>query len=375
MDGVGRIAAFRGPGQPFELMEFPIPDPEPYAIVVCIHQTNICGSDLHLWRGDGGAPMAPGGRVLGHEMVGEVERLGSRVTTDSVGTPLEVGDRVVYAYFYPCGRCRVCAEGRFSLCQTRLEHYQEPLGTWPYFNGGFADYYYLRERHFVVRVPDELEDDLVAPANCALAQVIHSLSSIGFRGGQTLAVQGAGALGLYAIAVAKSLGAATVVVIDGIGPRLELAGRFGADEVISVAEVPSAQERVELVREATHGGADVVLEAVGIPDVVNEGLEMVAPGGTYLDVGLLSPGYEVTIRPSWLLRRNLSYVGSNHYNPIALQHAVDLLVRTRSEFPYQDIVGAHYSLDRLEEAFQSAEWAGDPNTPPPARVAITPGPQ
>ena len=104
----GRAAIYHGLGHPMEIKEYPVPEPEPGAILVKTRRANICGSDLHMWRGDVdlaalGMPMPV---ILGHEMVGAVEKLGEGVATDSGGQPLAEGDRVVYRYFVPCGRCR-----------------------------------------------------------------------------------------------------------------------------------------------------------------------------------------------------------------------------------------------------------------------------
>src|SRR5439155_13067199 len=102
----------------------------------------------------------------------------------------------------------------------------------PHFHGPYAEYYYLRPNHFVFKVPDDLSDALVAPANCALSEVIYGWQQAGLRFGDTVAIQGAGGLGLNAAAVAKDMGAGRVIVIDRLAARLELARRFGADEVI-----------------------------------------------------------------------------------------------------------------------------------------------
>jgi threonine dehydrogenase-like Zn-dependent dehydrogenase len=372
MAQTARAVLFHAPGQPWELREYPVPAPEPGAILVRLHLTNICGSDLHQWRGDGGSPIPPGGRVLGHEMVGEVAALGQGVTTDSLGQPLGEGDRVVYAYFIPCRRCRACTQGRFSVCPQRLAHYQDPAGTWPYFVGGFADYYYVRPGQFVFRVPDGVPDSAVTPANCAVAQVVHGLTVAGLTAGQTVAIQGAGALGLYAAALADSMGAGRIVVLDAVPARLAAARRFGADDAISVTDT-SREERVARVTEATGGGADLVLELVGLPDVIPEGLEMVAPGGTYLDMGLLAPALEVTLRPAQLLRRNLRYVGLNHYEPIALARALEFLEHAADRYPFSEMVTREYGLEQIEQAFQESDWArAEGDAAPVGRTGIRP---
>lgn len=370
-----RAAVFLGPGQPFEFREYPVPDPEPGAIVVKIRLSNICGSDLHQWRGDGGSNLPPGGRVLGHEMAGEVARLGAGVTTDSLGQPLGEGDRIVYTYFYPCRRCWACTAGHFSLCPRRIAHYQESAESWPHLNGGYAEYYYLRPGHFVFKVPPDLSDDLVAPANCALSQVIHSLRRADFSFGETLVVQGAGGLGLYAMAVAREMGAAQVVAIDALPQRLALAKEFGADEVIGLDAFPTAEARVQRVRELTGGrGAGVVLEVVGLPQVVPEGLQMVRSGGTYLEVGLISAKFSVELFPATLLRNNTRYIAVNHYEPIALAQALDFLKRNRTRYPFDKIVSHRFALTDINRAFEQAEWFGrQPAQAAILRAAIAPG--
>lgn len=363
-----RAAVFVGPGKPFELREYPVPDPQPGAIVVKIHLSNICGSDLHQWRGDGGSPMPQGGRVLGHEMVGEVAMLGQGVDSDSLGHPLREGDRIVYTYFYPCRRCWACTSGRFSLCPKRLAHYQESADSWPHLNGGFSDYYYLRPGHFAFKVPDELSDDLVASANCALSQVIFGLQKAEFAFGDSLVVQGAGGLGLYGIAVGRAMGAEQIIAIDAIPQRLELAKQFGADDVICLEEFPTPESRVQRVLDLTGGrGARVVLEVVGMPQVIPEGLQMVQLGGTYLEVGIITAKFSFEMFPSKLLRANARFVTANHYEPIVLSQALEFLRRNLERYPFHKMVSHRFTLEQINEAFAQAEWFGRQ----PAQAAIT----
>ncbi|MBE0481034.1 MAG: alcohol dehydrogenase catalytic domain-containing protein, partial [Dehalococcoidia bacterium] len=114
----GKAAVYLGRGIPFEIREYPVPDPEPGAIVLKVRCANICGSDMHMWRGetDLAALGAPLPAILGHEMLGTVAKLGKGVITDSAGQPLSEGDRVVHRYFYPCGRCRACVKGDDPAC-------------------------------------------------------------------------------------------------------------------------------------------------------------------------------------------------------------------------------------------------------------------
>src|SRR2546427_601788 len=207
----GRIAVLKAYGGEFELREYPVPDPEPGAILIKLTRAGVCGSDLHVWRGEMKEIYGPLPRDLtfGHEMCGRVERLGAGVSVDSSGQPLREGDRVAFVYFFPCGRCPVCLRGEAGSCP-RKARANRVAGTPPYFNNAYGDYYYLRPGASVFRIPDEISDDIATPANCALAQVLYGLTRAGLRQGDTAVIQGAGGLGLNAIAVARDMGAALV---------------------------------------------------------------------------------------------------------------------------------------------------------------------
>ncbi|MEE8470461.1 MAG: alcohol dehydrogenase catalytic domain-containing protein, partial [Dehalococcoidia bacterium] len=213
MPDTGRAAIYKGLGHPMEIKEYPVPEPEPGAILIKVRRANICGSDLHMWRGDVdlaalGAPLPA---ILGHEMTGSVAKLGEGVFTDSAGQPLAVGDRVVHRYFYPCGHCRACLNGQDAACPIAPLALVSPCEEPPHFLGVYADYHYLRPNHTVFKVPDDLTDDMVAPVNCALSEVIYGLERAGLGFGETIAIQGAGGLGIYATAVAKDMGADKVI--------------------------------------------------------------------------------------------------------------------------------------------------------------------
>jgi threonine dehydrogenase-like Zn-dependent dehydrogenase len=348
----GRIVAFAEPGR-FEMHEVPVPGPEPGAILVRVSMAGICGSDLHVWRGE--IPNA--GMAAGHEMVGRVAELGAGVTSDSLGRPLREGDRITYPYFYPCRRCPVCLRGDFAACPN--ERARRPVAEAPHFTGAYADYYYLRPGHHVFAVPDELSDEMVTPVNCALAQVIYALERAGLRTGDAFVTQGAGGLGLNAIAVARSMGARPIVAIDGLPGRLDLARRFGADETILLGDFPEAQGRIERVRSLTGGyGADVVADFVGMAAVLPEGVQMVRNGGTYLEVGNISPADEVAFRPNLLVRTNKRIVGVLHYNPWVIPAALDFLVRERHHYPFHEIISHRFPLAEIDAAFEQCEWSG-----------------
>ncbi len=355
---MGRAAAFYGAGTPMEIKEYPVPDPEPGAIVVKTTLANVCGSDLHQWRGE--FDVAKFGRpypqILGHEMTGKVHALGAGVARDTAGTPLAVGDRVIWRYFYPCGSCRPCMRRVYRACPNARAYLMNSSDTAPHFYGAFCDYYYVRPGAAIFKVPDGLPDETVAGINCALAQVVGGLQLANLKLGEYVVIQGAGGLGVYATAVAKEMGAGKVIVVDGVTERLGLAQAFGADEIIDFRELPAEDDRVKRVLELTDGwGADIVAELVGHPRVCPEGIRMVGRAGRYLEIGNISPGLTYTLDPQWLVGYNRSILGMLYYEAEHLQQALELVSRTRDTYPWDKVVSHRYPLEQINEAFAAAD--------------------
>jgi L-iditol 2-dehydrogenase len=354
----GRVAVLRDYGGEFELREYPVPDVEPGAILVKLTRAGICGSDLHIWRGEmkdvyGGIP---NNLTFGHEMCGRVERLGAGVSTDSAGQHLREGDRVTYLYFFPCGRCPVCLDDEMGDCP-RKGRANRVAGTAPYFNNAYGDYYYLRPGHWIFRIPDELSDDVATPANCALSQVIYGLRRAGLRPGHTVVIQGAGGLGLNAVAVAHDAGADRVIAVDAIPERLALARAFGADHALSLAELTTPEARVAAVMDLTGGfGAHVVADFVGYPAVIPEGLRMLRSGGCYLEVGNISPGNIFSYDATAMVRGAVRFVACANYSPWALAQALTFLRRNLTRFPFQQLVSHVFGLEQIGEGFRQADW-------------------
>jgi threonine dehydrogenase-like Zn-dependent dehydrogenase len=349
----GRAFVFTGVHQPFEEREFPLPEVAPDGMLVRVTVANICGSDLHGWHGR--TPRA-GPTVMGHEMTGRIARLGARVTADAAGAPLREGDRIVYSYFYPCGRCDVCRGGDPHHCiARRIGAGRLRSDAPPHFTGAYADYYYLQPGHYVLRTPEALDDLTVAPLNCALSQVIYGLHQAGFQPGETVVIQGAGGLGLFATAVARERGASRIVVLDRIAERLKLALAFGADHVLNIEDFTTSELRAKGVRELTGGGGHVVVELVGHPSALAEGLAMARPEGRYVVIGNIAGDQTIPFNPAWLVHLNRRMIGVGGYQPWALRRGLELLERTHARYPYRSIVSHHYPLEQINEAFANAD--------------------
>lgn len=359
MPETGFVAAMTGVRQPFKLIEYPVPQPEAGAILVKVTQANICGSDLHLWRGEY-VPSDTGRkdfRSVGHEMCGVVAKLGEGVTTDSTGQPLKVGDRIAYRYFVSCGRCRACLRGFTPRCPYGMRFRHAP-DVWPHFNAAYGQYYYLRPGQVVFKIPEGVPDDLAAPANCALAQVVYSfyLAKVGV--GDHVIVQGAGGLGVLAAAVAKERGAASVTVIDGLDDRLALAKEFGADHLIDMKQHKTAESRIAQVKKLTDGwGGDVVLEVVGKANAVPEGVEMLGNGGTYAMVGCICAGDLCSFDPAALVLPGKNVLGIMWYDAPSLLFSLDFLAKHKNKYPFHKLISHRYPLSAINEAF-AAQDAG-----------------
>jgi len=370
---MGKAAVFVEPYH-FEMTELPPVPVEPGGIRVKVVSGGICGSDLHFWRGEI-EPILSGKQgpvILGHEMAGVVDTLASDISTDSMGRPLKEGDRVVFAYFFPCRRCYNCLRGELNHCPHRFR-FRASIEEFPYCNGGFAEYYYLFPGHFVFKVPDEMPDEAVAGVNCAAAQVVYGLHQSGLRMGDYVVVQGAGGLGLNAAAAAKEMGAGLVISIDGQPSRLALASQCGADYTIDINEYTTPDSRVERVKELTEGrGADVVMEVVGYPQVVPEGIQMVRRGGTFVEIGNIWPNSNVTLDMSKVLWGQVRIITSTHYDPYILPVTLDFLVRTKDRYPLTKVISHSFPLEQIGEAFEQAEWAGKSEETTITRAAVRP---
>ena len=344
---------YTGANEPFEAREFPVPEVEADGILVRVTVSSICGSDLHGWHGD--TPRKPV-TIMGHEMTGRVERLGGNVKVDAAGQRLAEGDRIVYSYFYPCHHCQPCLANDGLHCDSRrIGAGRSTSDKPPHFTGAYAEYFYLRPGHFVLRTPDDLSDRVVAPLNCALAQVIYGLEQVSLTAGETVVIQGAGGLGLYAAAVAREAGAANIVVLDKREDRLALAKRFGADHVLNVDDFETPEERISAVADLTGGGGHVVAELVGHPSALIEGLKMSRNEGRYLVIGNISGKHTIPFNPAWLVHQNRCMVGVGGYQAWALRRGLELLARNRERYPFEDVLSELYPIAEINTAFAEAD--------------------
>jgi L-iditol 2-dehydrogenase len=358
----GQIAALVGPTN-VEVQEYPLPEPGPGAVLLKVRRANVCGTDVHQWHYESAALRDAG---LGHEFVGEITALGEGVTTDYAGQPVVLGDRVVPVYYLTCHRCPPCLRSEFNLCQNGLAEWKIPPTVAPHFRSGFATHYYVFPGQYFYKVPDEVDDAAVAGANCGLAQMLFVIDEVGVGAGETLVVQGAGGLGLYAAAVAHERGA-RVIAIDGVPERLELARQFGATETIDLADHPESSDRVARVQELTGGvGADMVLEVTGVPASFVEAIDLARVGGRIASVGNLNAEASVTMVPGMVTRKSVHVHGVLRYDPPYLEKAVRFLARRQHLHPFNAFTDRSFPLADVTEALKAGKSRSV------ARVAIVP---
>lgn len=354
----GKAAVLLDVGGPFEIREYPLPDVEPGAILARVIMSPVCGSDVHVFKGEHALQKISKGnpRLLGHEAIARVFRLGRDVKTDYLGRPLREGDRITASIIQPCGQCSTCLSG-LAQCLNRFRFKTSPE-EFPHFSGTFAEYYYIRPGQWVYKVPEGLSDEAVAPVNCALSTVTYALSQVGIGFGASIVIQGAGGLGISAAALSKDMGAAHVIVVEKNLERLKVARDFGADEVIGMEQYPSAEERVAKVRELTGGrGVELVIELTGNPDGIPEGMKMLGPGGTYLLVGMVSGKitFKGEMDSSEFVFQSKKLWGCASYRPWVIPKVFDFLLRTKDRYPFDKLISHKFGLGEIERAMKLAD--------------------
>jgi threonine dehydrogenase-like Zn-dependent dehydrogenase len=346
---MGRAAVLHDYKADFEICEYPRPDAAPGGLVVEIDVATVCGSDVHAWQGNLSLPVDPP-LILGHEMAGRIVEIGDGAEVDSVGRQLQVGDRVVWAHV-PCGHCHECTVLREPvLCAKRYIAYLTSCAQAPHFTGTFAEYAIVRPEAGRVRIPDGVASAWASAGSCALRTVVKALDLAGkIDRDDTVVVQGAGPLGLFATAMLSLHEPRKLVVVGGPEDRLALARDWGATDTVLVDPAADPAGRIDEVQRITGRGASVAFELAGAPGVMSEGVQMMARGGRYVMLGTLG-GPTQPISVSTIVTRGISVIGSMSGEIGDYHTAMQFLDRYQHRFDWNRMLGNTYGLDQLAEA-------------------------
>jgi len=276
-----RALVFHGPNQ-ISLDHVPIPRPGYGEAVIRVTLTTICGTDLHILRGE--YPVRSG-LVIGHEPVGVIHEIGPGVSG------YKTGERVLVGAITPCGQCGFCLSGNWSQCGG-------PIGGWKFgntINGAQAEYLLIPNAQAnLAKIPDELADEQVVLLSDIASTGFSASESAGVKLGDSVAVFAQGPIGLCATAGARLKGASLIVAVESDTARTQVARKMGADVVLNFKEV----DVVDTIQSLTGGrGVDVAIEALGTQATFENALRVIRPGGTLSSLGVYSGKLQVPLEP------------------------------------------------------------------------------
>ena len=347
-------AVMPAPRQPIEIREMPAPALAPGSALLRTERSEVCGTDVHLWHGRlSGVPYPI---IPGHVSAGTLQAIRGPLTGLD-GSTLREGDRVAFFDVHrTCGRCRACTVHRTpTRCSARRVYGITDSASDGLF-GGWAQAIYLEPGVGIAALPDAVGFDDYIGGGCGLLTAVHILERAALRPGDSVLVQGTGAVGLSTIALARLGGASTIIAIGAPQDRLDMAIRMGADHALDVTRT-SREARLEQIHALTHGeGVDVAIEAAGAAAAIEEGLDLVRDGGRYVVAGHYTDAGDSTVNAHRQInRKHLEIRGCWGSEPGHFLRALSFLERYASTVPWREIGGRTYPLTALNDALADAE--------------------
>jgi L-idonate 5-dehydrogenase len=313
------------------------PELEPFEVLVRFGAGGICGSDLHYFNHGGvGDFKLQEPMVLGHEVSGEVVKLGSAVSS------VKFGDHVAVDPSRPCRMCDYCLAGHSNLC--RNMRFFGSAALFPHVQGGFSEFFKVADFQCHV-VPQNIDFQVVACAE-PLAVTLHAVARVGSLLGAKVLITGSGPIGVLTIAAAKLAGASEITVTDLFDEPLEIARQMGATHVVNTASSPEKLEEFQ----ANKGIFDVSFEASGNARALETCVQATRPGGSMVQIGILPPG--LTSAPiNRILAKELHFFGTFRFHQ-EFRWAVDALVTKRIDV--KPILTAQFGFQDAVKAFELA---------------------
>ena len=366
----GRAAVLDRPMGTFRVEEFEVPEPAPGTVLLRQELAGCCATDAHTYLGQWKTEFPV---ILGHENVGVVAQVGPGGQRDFLGRELQVGDRVI-ARAGSCGHCYECRALRLPRqCRNRRVYYGFNRLDLAPFSGVYAEYLYLSapEATFMLKID-------VPPSIAALHEPLgiaaHAVRRATPKLGDTIVVQGCGAIGLFTLGLARLAGTTRAIVVGGPPERLELARAFGADVTIDIGVVRAPEERTRAVLAETPGGigADVVFGCVGQARAWPEGISYVRDGeGRFLEVGLASDDGEVPFNPcTQLVSKNATFIGA--LGALEQDSVAAVRVMERGLLPLERMVSHQLPLERVGDAVAALNSDYRVDGRPAIKIAIAP---
>ncbi|MBS7616371.1 zinc-binding dehydrogenase [Candidatus Bathyarchaeota archaeon] len=301
-------------------------------VLVKVKAATTCGTDLKILQRGYVEKVIKLPTVFGHEWAGEVVEVGEGLEWPKKGMRVRAGNSA------PCLRCYMCQKGKYNLCENMI---------WLW--GAYAEYIKVPARMVAVNmqeIPQHVSYEEAAITE-PLACVLHGVEEAGVGLGDSIAIIGAGPIGLLHLLTVKKMGAEKVIMIDLVEERLHFAEKLGADETVNAGK----ENPLDVIRRLTSGrGADIVIEAIGLPKTWEQALTLVRKGGTVLEFGGCPPGTEIKLSTEQLHYGETTVMGTFHTTPLHFRKAINLIAS--KTINVKPLITAKMSLDNIKEAFE-----------------------
>ena len=302
-------------------------------VLIQVKYCGVCGTDIHIYNGEGGASDVTPPLIPGHEFSGFVAAAGSAVTS------VKVGDRVCGDPNDMCGECYFCKNGKQHFCSSNVG-----IGTTV--DGGFAEYVVMREKQ-VYKIPENLsflQAAMIEPLSCCL----HGLDLCEIRTGDTVLVMGGGPIGMIMLQLAKNAGASQVILSEPVSEKREIALKSGADKTID-----PLNEDIKAVLNECCSNVDKVIECVGNTKTQENAIQVAGKGAAVMFFGLAAPGESFPIQPDDIFKKELK-ITSSYINPYTFERAIQVLGAGRIDV--ESVITNIVALDNIVDVFTKPEF-------------------
>lgn len=301
-------------------------------VLIKIKYCGVCGTDIHIYNGEGGACDVTPPLIPGHEFSGTIVEIGSAVKN------LAVGDRVSGDPNIMCGKC--------YFCKNQMEHFcKNNIGIGTTEDGGFAEYTVMKASH-VFKIPDNV-DFLSAAMTEPLSCCLHGIDLCHIKAGDTVLVMGGGPIGIIMMQLAKISGASKVILSEPVQEKRDLARKLGADAVINPIE-----EDLDAFLNAYTENVDCVIECVGSPRTEEDAIRVAGKGATVMFFGLAGPDATITVKPDVVFKKEL-HITSSYINPYTFSRAIDVLASGMVDV--KSVISTVLPLELITDVFTNPE--------------------